>query len=52
MEPEFLNESGFAKLFFWETIDFSTRSTFYIAYLGVVPSEIVKSMSWKKESDF
>lgn len=34
-----------------ETIDFSTGSTFYIAYLGVVPSENVKSMNRKKEID-
>lgn len=32
-------------------MDFSTGSTFYIAYVGVVPSANVKSMSRKKEID-
>lgn len=48
LELEFLNKSGFAKLLFG---DFSTGSAFYIAYLGVVPSENVKSMNRKKEID-
>ena len=44
MELEFLNRSVFATRFSQETIDFSTGSTFYIAYLDVVPSANVKSI--------